>query len=117
MESDLARRFPALSPTQRLHLEVFGYVVIQNTIGADLVRRLRDTTYAIEERFRKEGAFRDGAGSSTSTSREYFRIDNLPHVDPCYLEYLTHPYLLGLAEEAMGAEARLEQSDAHIRRP
>ncbi len=115
--TDFKRPFPALTPAQRLHLDAFGYVVIERAIPADLVERLRSKTFEIEDEFRRAGKFKDGAKAMFGSSREYFRLDNLPHVDPSYLEYVTHPYLVGLAEEALGAEARLEQSDAHIRRP
>lgn len=111
------RPFPALSPAQRLHLEVNGYVIIKNAISTGLTARLLERIRGIETEYRRTGAFASGGKALFSTSPEYFRIDNLPHVDPCFLEYLTHPYLVGLAEEAIGCEARLEQSDAHIRRP
>lgn len=51
------------------------------------------------------------------TSRELFRIDNLPHLAPCFFDYLTNPRIVGLAEEIVGGRVRLEQSDVHIRRP
>src|SRR5690242_371595 len=105
---EFKRPFPALTPNQRLHLEVYGYVVIEHAISQDLTRRLREKTYEIEAEFRRSGTFKDGSKALFGNSREYFRLDNLPHVDPCYLEYLTHPYLLGMAEEAIGGEARLE---------
>ena len=44
----------------------------------------------------------------------YFRIDNLPHIAECFFEYLTDPYLVGLAQEIVGTHVRLLQSDAHI---
>jgi ectoine hydroxylase-related dioxygenase (phytanoyl-CoA dioxygenase family) len=111
------RPFPALTPNQRLHLDVFGYVVIERAISADLVTRLVGKTYEIEDEFRRTGRMREGCKALWGSSREFFRLDNLPHVEPAYLEYVTHPYLVGMAEEVIGGEARLEQSDAHIRRP
>ncbi|MCX5662971.1 MAG: phytanoyl-CoA dioxygenase family protein [Planctomycetota bacterium] len=113
---ELPRPFPALTPNQRLHLEVYGYVVIEQAISADLNNRLRDKVYAIEAEFRRSGTFKDRSKAMFGSSREYFRLDNLPHVDPCFVEYLTHPHLLGMVEEIIGGEARLEQSDIHIRR-
>jgi ectoine hydroxylase-related dioxygenase (phytanoyl-CoA dioxygenase family) len=115
--AEFKRPFPALTPTQRLHLEAFGYIVIERAISPELVARLRDKTYEIEEDFRRTGNFKHGSKAMYGSSREYFRLDNLPHVDPAYLDYVAHPYLVGMAEEIIGNEARLEQSDAHIRRP
>jgi len=111
------RPFPALTSTQRLHLDVYGYVVVQNAISDDLCRRLRDKLYELEEIYRRTGKLPDRVTAHFSASREYFRLDNLPHVDPAFLEYVAHPHLVGMAEEIIGGEARLEQSDAHIRRP
>ena len=77
---------------------------------------LVDTTYAIEKRYRKNGELPGPSSHFSSTSEDCFRIDNLPHLAPCYLDYLTHPRLLGMVQEIVGGTVRLEQSDAHIRR-
>lgn len=115
-EQEFVRPFPALTPRQRLHMEVYGYVVIENAIGDALTRRLRDKTYEIEETLRTTGKLPPNVTTLFGDTREYFRVDNLPHVDPCYLDYVAHPHLVGMAEEATGFVVRLEQSDAHIRR-
>lgn len=115
-EHEYVRPFPALTPRQRLHLDVYGYVVIEKAISDDLTTRLRDKTYEIEETLRTTGKLPPKVTTLFADSREYFRVDNLPHVDPCYLEYVAHPYLVGMAEEATGFVVRLEQSDVHIRR-
>ena len=111
------RPFPALTATERVHLEIYGYVVVPNTLTTSEVSALSTRIKEIEGHYRKTGKLPGKAASSTSLSPEYFRIDNLPHVDRCFLDYLTHPRLVGMAEEAIGGEARLEQSDAHVRRP
>jgi ectoine hydroxylase-related dioxygenase (phytanoyl-CoA dioxygenase family) len=111
------RPSPALTPAQRLHLDVYGYVVIENVLTPAEVEQLRNDIYDIERRFR--------AGDSLETlkptfldseSEDYFRIDNLPHIAPSFFDYVTHPRLVGMAEEAIGGPARLSASDAHIRR-
>lgn len=112
-----AKPFPALTPAQRLYLDVHGYVVIEKAIGAELVSRLRDRLYAIEAQFRRTGALPGPHCHFSATGEDFFRVDNLPHLDPCFYEYLTHPRLLGMVEEITGGNVRLEQSDAHIRRP
>ena len=116
-DTEFVRPFPALTPNQRLHLEVYGYVIIEHAITDEHCRRLREKTYALEEEWLSKGKLDYPSMFMTGTSNEFFRVDNLPHLDPAYFEYVTDPYLVGLAEEAVGAEVRLEQSDAHIRRP
>lgn len=109
--------FPALTPGQRLHLEVYGYVIIENLLSRSEVETLKDTIYAIEDRYRATGEQPGPNCWNTSTTETFFRIDNLPHLAPCFFDYLTHPRIVGMAEEITGGPVRLQQSDAHIRRP
>ena len=53
----------------------------------------------------------------TAAEEDFFRIDNLPHLAKSFYDYVTHPRLLAMMEEITGVEVRLEQCDAHIRRP
>lgn len=109
--------FPALTPAQRLHLEIYGYVIIENLLSTDEVEALKEMTYKIERDFRTTGQLPGPNCWNTSTTESFFRIDNLPHIASCYFDYLTHPRIVGMAEEIIGGPARLQQSDAHIRRP
>ncbi|MBM3263942.1 MAG: phytanoyl-CoA dioxygenase family protein [candidate division Zixibacteria bacterium] len=108
---------PALTSAQRLHLDVYGYVVIENVLSREEVSGLRDTMYAIETRYRETGECPYPSSHYSATTHECFRIDNLPHIAPCFFDYVTHPRLVAMAEEITGGRVRLEQSDAHIRRP
>ena len=38
--SEFVRPFPAMTPAQRYHLDVFGYVVIENTLTEEETGRL-----------------------------------------------------------------------------
>ncbi len=109
--------FPALTPAQRLHIEIYGYVIIENLLTDDEVGALKDTLYEIEDRFRNAGEMPGPNCFNTSTTQSFFRIDNLPHLAPSFFDYITHPRIVGMAEEIIGGPARLQQSDAHIRRP
>ena len=78
---------------------------------------LRETLYGYESRFRASGALpRKPSFLSTSTVHS-FRVDNLPHLAPCFHRYLSDKRVVGRVVEMIGHEVRLEQSDAHIRRP
>lgn len=109
--------FPALTPAQRLHIEIYGYVIIENVLSASEINALKDTLYSIEDDFRRTGELPGPNCFNTSTAEHFFRIDNLPHLAPCFFDYLTKPFIVGMAEEIIGGRARLQQSDAHIRRP
>ncbi|MFT5087122.1 MAG: ectoine hydroxylase-related dioxygenase (phytanoyl-CoA dioxygenase family) [Candidatus Latescibacterota bacterium] len=108
--------FPALTPAQRLHIEIYGYVIIENVLAQDEISALTDTLYGIEDDFRRTGELPGPNCFNTSTTENFFRIDNLPHLAPCFFDYLTKPFIVGIAEEIIGGRARLQQSDAHIRR-
>ncbi len=109
--------FPALTPAQRLHIEIYGYVIIEKVLSQAEVNALKDTLYGIEDDFRRTGELPGPNCFNTSTTENFFRIDNLPHLAPCFFDYITNPFIVGMAEEIIGGRARLQQSDAHIRRP
>ncbi len=109
--------FPALTPAQRLHIEIYGYTIIENVLSPDEVEAITDTLYGMEDDFRRTGELPGPHCFNTSTTQNFFRIDNLPHLAPCFFDYITHPHIVGMAEEIIGGPARLQQSDAHIRRP
>lgn len=107
----------ALTPAQRLYLDIYGYVLIENVLTRDEIDLLLETTYEIEAQFKATGECPYPASHFSGTTNEFFRVDNLPHIAPCYFDYVTHPHLVAMAEEITGGVVRLEQSDAHIRRP
>lgn len=109
--------YAALTPSQRLHLDIFGYVLIENVFSTEEVKRLRETLYAIEARYIETGECPYPSSHFSSTTQECFRVDNLPHIAQPFFDYVTHPRLVAMAEEITGGKVRLEQSDAHIRRP
>ena len=39
------RPFPALTPAQRYHLEVMGYVVVENTLSPNEAETLKEALY------------------------------------------------------------------------
>ena len=109
--------FPALTPAQRLHIEIYGYVIIENFLSQEEVNGLKDALYGMEDDFRRTGELPGPSCFHTSTREDFFRIDNLPHLDPRFFDYVTNPFIVGMAEEIVGGPVRLQQSDAHIRRP
>ncbi len=115
----------APSPTQslqftaeeRFKLDVLGYVVIEGFVPMAHVIELREALYAMEERFHASGERPRRPAFLSVTTHHNFRVDNLPHLAPCFHRYLSDQRLVGRVVEMIGHEVRLEQSDAHIRRP
>ncbi|NKB65701.1 MAG: hypothetical protein GKR89_01450 [Candidatus Latescibacteria bacterium] len=116
---DFVRPFPALTPAQRYYLDVFGYVVVENTLSADETGELLQAMQRLK---------RDllATGDPTKVKVRGCRLSaHKPHhchfahileADPAIFKYLTHPRLVGMAEEIIGGSARLEESEAVINR-
>ena len=121
--------YPALQPAERLFLEVHGYVVLRDVLAAPQIERLRDAIYALESSYRRtgrlptsssgecEGSDPNGCTVIANDTEDYFNLENIPHLGECFLDYVLHPKLRGVMQEMVGSRIRLEQSDAHIRRP
>lgn len=115
----------ALTPAERLHLEIYGYCVLPNVLTRSEIDALRAATYEIEAAFRagddalaewRTRADPHGVTNLASTSADYFNIENIPHLHQAFQDYVFHPKLLAIMQEIVGGRVRLEQSDAHIRR-
>lgn len=111
------RPFPALTPAQRLHLDVYGYVIIENTLTADEVGRLCEALQKLKRDLIATGdpanAVVRGARFSTYKPH-HVHFAHILETDPAILDYLTHPRLVAMAEEFVGGAVRLEESEAII---
>ena len=116
--------FPAMTPGQRLHLEVNGYAVIPGLLTCDEcdwisgdLRRLRNDLRAQKPGVGAEGPVIDSA---------YFAHDHPHHTYigalgqskryPGILHYLSHPLVVGLAEELLGGTGHILEVNAHLNR-
>jgi ectoine hydroxylase-related dioxygenase (phytanoyl-CoA dioxygenase family) len=106
---------PGFTAAQRLHLETFGYVVIERAIAPEAVRAIRERLYDCERRARRGEALPAGM-RQTESKPDHFAVVNLPAADPAFLDYVADERLVAMAREAIGHDVRLVQSDGHIRR-
>ena len=113
--------FPALTPAQRLHLDVYGYVVIENTLSPEEVERLQSAVKRLRDRLCNLGESGRAPGEHGSA---YLQMDKPHHhymtnilgADPDITAYATHPWMVGMAEEFIGGEARIVEMNVHINR-
>lgn len=115
-EGPFERPFPALTPSQRYHLDVYGYVVIENTLTQDETGSLLEAMQRLKRDFIATG---DPANATVRGCRASYRPHHMhfAHVletNPAVLDYVTHPRLVGMAEELVGGTVRLEESEAII---
>ncbi len=120
-EATFDRPFPALTATQRYQLDVYGYVVVENTLSAEEVEILRRALYRLRDELRQlsdpssEGPRVRGAFVETNKPNHQFLV-NIIEADPIITAYATHARLVSMAEELMGGEARIVEMNAHINR-
>ncbi len=104
-----------LSASQRLHLEINGYVLLENYIDLGLVGRMRTKLFELEQLVKRGGPLPPGMGAPDPRN-DHFTVINIAQVDPSFLEYVTHPGILAMARDVVGYDVRLHTSDAQIRR-
>ncbi len=111
------RPFPALTPAERYHFEVYGYVIVENTLTEDETARTLDALQRLKQEFIELG---DLEGRKIRNCRAYgyklwhIHFAHVLEADPAILEHITNPRLVGMAEEIVGGVVRLSESEAII---
>lgn len=117
-----ARPFPALTPAQRYHFDLYGYVIVPNTLSAAECEGLIDALRRLRDELRAVNAGRPAGEKKRAVKGAFFETD-LPHhafmanfyeYDDRFLNYACHPLLVGMAEEVMGCEARITELNGHL---
>lgn len=116
--------FPALTPPQRLHLDMFGYVVVPDTLSSDecgvLIEALQKLKHNLDEAGKPASRGVDdtakvrGAGLANVNSTHHYFMRDIEQADPSFAAYITHPRFVGMAAEIIGGEVRMVESNAHI---
>ena len=99
-----------LTPAQRLHFDIYGFVLLENVLNEDEIERMKGALYKIkadEDRDAKRVYARPGG-------EHHVLFGNLVAYDPALLEYAAHPKLVPLVEEVVGGAVRLEETEAII---
>lgn len=117
METSPQRPFPALTPEQRYHFEVNGYVVVPDVLSpaecASIRAALRETRDKIRSR-PADYELRAGEPCFITDQPHHVFMGGILQAHPLYTAYATHPRLVGMAEEVIGGRARLVEMNAHI---
>jgi hypothetical protein len=81
-----------LTPAQRLHFDVYGFVLLEDVLTPDEVARMKDALYRLK-------AEPDPAAHRVyvnSRDEHHVHIGHLVEYDPALLEYAAHPRLVPL---------------------
>jgi hypothetical protein len=102
----------ALTNAQRLHFDVYGFVLLPGVLTPGEVEDLRRAMRRLQ------------AETALHAHRIYLNADR-PHIrhfghlleyDEAFLRYATHPRLVAAAEEVVGGRVRIEETEAIINR-
>ncbi|MFJ8142302.1 phytanoyl-CoA dioxygenase family protein [Streptomyces sp. NPDC096013] len=104
-----------LPTEQRIHLDTHGYVVVPDVLSSSEVQALLDATHALEDDHRAGRPIPDPCWVE-SDAHEYFRANNIIHVNPAFFDYVSKPAIVSMADHAIGLRPRLVESEVHIRR-
>ena len=113
------RPFPALTPAHRYHLDAFGYVVVQDALTVEEVKKLKQALYSLRNELTQlpdpspAGPRVRGAYLLKRETYHHF-MAHIVEVDPAVTAYATHPRMVSMAEELIGGEARIVEMNAHI---
>ena len=99
-----------LTPAQRLHFDIYGFVLLENVLTSDEVARMKDALY----RMKADKDLDAKRVYARRGSEHYVLFGNLVAYDPALLEYAAHPQLVPLVEEVVGGSIRLEETEAII---
>ncbi|MYB48685.1 MAG: hypothetical protein F4X72_05365, partial [Dehalococcoidia bacterium] len=113
-QDSFQRPFPALTPAQRYHFDVFGYVIIENTLTVDETSAVLEALQNLKREFEATGdptgtIIRNCRVSGYSPTNMHFA--HVLETDPAVLAYVTNPRLVGMAEEVVGGVVRLSESE------
>ncbi len=101
-----------LTPAQRLHFDIYGYVLLEGVLTPDEVNRMKAAVLRMN-------ADPDLAARRVIVKRpkSHFAVfENIIEYDPALLEYAVHPKLIPLVEDVVGGGVRLEESVAILSR-
>lgn len=108
------RPFPALTPAQRYHLDVHGYVIVPGVLTPDEIEetkaalyQLRDNLLATEQKVLR------GAFFMINQPHHYY-MGTIARAHPAIAAYASHPKVVGMAEELMGGKGHIVEVNAHI---
>lgn len=116
--------FPALTPAQRLHLDIYGYVVVSETLTGDecgllieAAQKLKRDLLAVGQPLswnHDQSTKVRGAGLSETDHDHHHFMRDIEQADPAFTAYITHPRMVGMAAELVGGEVRMVESNLHI---
>ena len=99
-----------LTPAQRLHFDIYGYVLLDGVLTPEEVSRMK----AAAHRMKADGDVESKRVLVRRKGDYYVMFERVIEYDPALLEFAVHPKLVPLVEEVVGGPVRLEETVAMI---
>ena len=77
----------ALTPAQRLHFDIYGFVLLENVLTPDEVARMKGALH----RMKADPDLESKRVYSHGRGEHHILLGNLVEYDPALLEYAAHP--------------------------
>ena len=114
--------FPALTAAQRWHLEIHGYVVVENVFNEEETGLMLDAAHKLQRDFMAlddpwNTPLRNcnlSKNTALGKGADFNMFYHVLEADPLFLEYATHPRVVGMAQEVVGNTVRVSESQVMI---
>ncbi len=100
-----------LMVSQRLHFDIYGYVLLKNVLTLGEVERMKSALHRADK---DPNLDVDSRVYANRNGDHYVLLGNLVEYDSALLEYAVHPKLVPLVEEVVGGKVRLDETEAII---
>ena len=107
----MGREIISLVVSQRLHFDIYGYVLLKSVLTPDEVKRMKSALHRADK---DPDLDTNSRVYVRRNSDHYVLLGNLVEYDSALLEYAVHPKLVPLVEEVVGGKVRLEETEAII---
>ena len=105
------QKIVSLMVSQRLHFDIYGYVLLKNVLTLGEVERMKSALHRADK---DPNLDVDSRVYANRNGDHYVLLGNLVEYDSALLEYAVHPKLVPLVEEVVGGKVRLEETEAII---
>lgn len=103
-----------LTAAQRLHFDIYGFVLLDQVLSREAVAQMKAAVYRLKA----------SPDDELRRQRIYFRrrgdwhlhVGHLLEHDPALLAFATHPQLIPLVEDLVGGAVRIEETEAIVNR-
>ena len=118
LASRIQTPFPALTSAERYHFDTYGYVILESVFAEDDVESMKAAVLDTFARFQRaeetgvDDASLMGANTHHFEPGKMRRLNGMGFSHERFIDFNTHPYIVGMCEEVCGSSVRLNETTA-----